>query len=164
MPRHTFLATVILGAIAVLGHASPLLAQDADTLEAAHGYMRGRGYVYLDRRDTLGTAQKLSPATQGLNLPIGRMGVIVVSTTTCDLTVRYRDVGPTAAIDQAVQKVGTFWPAEIERIAAHESIGLSVKTSAQACLFKVLHYQRRGAEEPRSEVAAPSPPAVFDAG
>jgi hypothetical protein len=162
MLRHTFLATAILGAIA--GHLSPVLAQDAVILEAAHSYMRGRGYVYLDQRDTLGTARKLAPATQGLSMPVGRIGVIVVSPAKCDLAVNYRDVGPAAARNQDVQKVGSFWPAEIERKGAHESIGLSVKTTAQACPYTVLYYQRRGTEEPRSEVAAPVPPAVVEAG
>jgi hypothetical protein len=162
MLRHLVLATAILGAIG--GHASPVLAQDAATLEAAHSYMRGRGYVYLDQRDTLGTARKSSAATQGLAMPVGRMGIIVVSSARCELAVNYRDVGPTAARNQDVKKVGAFWPAEVERNGAHESIALSVKASAQACPFKVLYYQRRGTEEPRSEVAAPIPAAAVDAG
>jgi hypothetical protein len=103
MRRHNLLAAAILGAIASC--VSPALGQDAETLQAAHGYMRGRGYVYLDKRDTLGTAQRFSPAIQGLNMPVGRIGVIVVSPTRCDLAVNYRDLGPAAARNQDVQKV-----------------------------------------------------------
>jgi hypothetical protein len=162
MLRHTLLAAVLLGAIA--GHVSPALAQSDGALEAAHSYMRGRGYVYLDRRDTLGTARRLAPATQWLSMPVGRIGVVVISPAKCDLAVNYQDVGPTAGRRQDVQKVGGFWPAEIERHGAHESIALLLQTSAQACPFKVLYYQRRGTEEPRSEMAAPIPAAVADAG
>jgi hypothetical protein len=162
MLRHHLLTIAILGAIVAC--VSPALAQEIETLEAAHSYMRGRGYVYLDNRDTLGTAQRRSPATQGLTMPVGRIGVIVVSAARCELAVTYRDVGPAAARNRDVKKVGSFWPAEIERNGAHESIALSLKTSAQACPFKVLYYQRRGTEQSRSGMAAPVPATAVDAG